>query len=90
MPTKHLLIKGKVQGVFFRANARDLAEELGLTGWVRNTEEGDVEAMATGKLEQLQKFVDWCHLGPSRAKVTRVEEQDVAEEAFHGFKIIRG
>ena len=90
MPTKHLLIKGKVQGVFFRANARDLAEELGLTGWVRNTEEGDVEAMATGKLEQLQKFVDWCHLGPSRAKVTRVEEQDVAEVAFHGFKIIRG
>ena len=90
MPTKHLLIKGKVKGVFFRASARDAAEKLGLTGWVRNTAEGDVEAKVTGTAEGLQKFVAWCHEGPSRANVTRVEVTDVAEEDFDGFAIIRG
>ena len=41
MPTVHLLISGKVQGVFFRATAKDVADEIGITGWVKNTDEGD-------------------------------------------------
>lgn len=53
MPTFHLLIKGKVQGIFYRASAKETADKTGITGWVKNTPEGDVEAVATGTEEQL-------------------------------------
>ena len=59
MPTKRLLIKGKVQGVFYRATARDVAERIGITGWIKNTDEGDVEAMLTGTDDQLAEFTRW-------------------------------
>ena len=49
MPTIHILVKGKVQGVFYRATAKEMADRYGITGWVRNTEEGNVELMASGK-----------------------------------------
>lgn len=90
MPTKHLLIKGKVQGVFYRATARAVAEQLGLTGWIRNTEEGHVETMITGKNSQLKDFINWCRQGPPRAVVAAVEETDVEEQTFAAFKVIRG
>ena len=89
MPTKRFLIKGKVQGVFYRATAKEVAEKLGLSGWIRNTDEGEVEAMATGTGEQLQAFANWCRKGPPRSRVTGIDETDAAEEAFTGFKIIR-
>lgn len=89
MPTIHLLIKGKVQGVFFRATARDVADEIGVKGWVRNTEEGDVEAMASGSEEQLQKFIQWCKTGPSQAMVTNVIVTNEKEEHFKNFQVVR-
>ena len=90
MPTVHLLIKGDVQGVFYRATARDKAEELGVTGWIKNTEEGDVEALASGSEEQLNKFTMWCKVGPPKASVTDVAVTKQPEASFTGFKIIRG
>jgi acylphosphatase len=90
MPTIHLLIKGKVQGVFYRATARDVAEGLGLTGWVRNTDEGHVEARATGPQARLNEFIEWCKKGPSRAIVTQVIPTPVPEESFEGFSVKRG
>jgi acylphosphatase len=89
MPTVHLLVKGKVQGVFYRASAKEIAEELGVTGWIKNTEEGDVEITATGSDEQLQKFIEWCKLGPRRAIVTGVETSELGEVSFKGFDVIR-
>ncbi|MGN6401508.1 MAG: acylphosphatase [Flavisolibacter sp.] len=89
MPTVHLLIKGKVQGVFYRATAKDVAKELGLTGWVKNTKEGNVEALASGSAEQLQQFINWCRQGPAKAIVTNVEINFFEEQAFNDFKIIR-
>jgi acylphosphatase len=89
MPTVHLLVKGKVQGVFYRASAKEIAEELGVTGWIKNTEEGDVEITATGSDEQLQKFIEWCKIGPRRAIVTRVETSELEEVRFKGFDVIR-
>jgi acylphosphatase len=89
MPTVHLLVKGKVQGVFYRASAKEIAEELGVTGWIKNTEEGDVEITATGSDEQLQKFIEWCKIGPRRAIVTRVETCELEEASFKGFDVIR-
>lgn len=70
----HLIIKGYVQGVFFRASTRDIANSFGLTGWVRNMPDGNVEVVFEGAEEQVQKAVKWCHKGPYGATVTDVEE----------------
>ena len=89
MPTIHLIIKGKVQGVFYRATAKDIANELGISGWIKNTKEGYVEVMASGKDESLKKFTDWCKQGPSKAVVTDVIVTPQPDENFNGFQITR-
>jgi len=89
MPTVHLLIKGRVQGVAYRASAKDKAIELSLTGWVKNTEAGDVEAVVTGPEEKVQLFIAWCRQGPAAAKVTDVEIESMPETPFEGFAIVR-
>lgn len=90
MPTIHLLIKGKVQGVFYRTSARETADTLGLTGWIRNTREGDVEVMVTGEAAQLQKFESWCKQGPGGAKVRHMTVTKQEETPFDDFTICRG
>lgn len=77
----HVLIKGKVQGVFFRSSARDKASSLGLSGWVRNRPEGDVEAVFEGESQAVQKMIAWCHSGSRPAEVRGV---DVQEEQYKG------
>lgn len=89
MPTIHLFIKGKVQGVFYRASAKETADTLGLTGWIRNTREGDVEAMVTGEATQLHKFELWCKQGPGDAKVSYLNVTEQEETPFNGFTIRR-
>lgn len=70
-----LRIEGTVQGVSFRASARAEAQRLGLTGWVRNEDDGSVSAEAQGEPAPLQAFVAWCHKGPSAANVTAVRSE---------------
>jgi acylphosphatase len=89
MPTRHLLIKGKVQGVFYRATAKEVAERIGITGWVKNTPEGHVEATVSGTENQVQEFIAWCRQGPQKAVVTGVDVQDVPDEFFTGFSVKR-
>lgn len=89
MPTVHLIVKGRVQGVFYRATAKDMADQMGVSGWVRNTEEGDVEVVAAGSEDQLQRFIDWCKKGPRKAIVTDVIVTKKGEENFKGFEVIR-
>lgn len=89
MPTVHLIIKGRVQGVFFRATAKDMADKIGVKGWVKNTEEGHVEIMGSGTDEQLQKFVDWCKFGPRKAIVTDVVSTQMPDENYDEFKVVR-
>jgi acylphosphatase len=89
MPTIHLLIKGKVQGVNYRAAAKNRATSLALTGWVRNTAEGNVEAGVTGDNEAIQQFVEWCRQGPPRAAVTDVEVLSMPDISFPAFFIVR-
>ena len=71
----HLRIEGRVQGVGFRFSAVDEARHLGVTGWVRNTYEGDVELVAEGSRDRLQQLATWCRAGPLGALVTGVEEK---------------
>lgn len=89
MPTLHITVKGRVQGVFFRASAQEAAVDCEVTGWVRNTDEGDVELMATGSEEALKKFVNWCRKGPRRAEVSDVIIEPKKEENFRDFKVVR-
>ena len=89
MPTLHLLVKGKVQGVFYRATAKEVADKMGLKGWVRNTEEGAVEIMVSGTEEAVNEFVAWCRKGPSRAVVEDVMVTPKEETAFESFSIVR-
>ncbi len=89
MPVKRLIIKGKVQGVFYRARAKEAAGAAGITGWVRNTADGHVEAMVSGNEAQLDVFINWCRRGPERAMVTDVIISEEPDTRFDGFRIIR-
>jgi acylphosphatase len=71
-----LRIRGKVQGVFFRESTRIEATRLGITGWVRNRDDGSVEAVAEGEPAALEEFIRWCHRGPQAARVTDVERAE--------------
>lgn len=87
--TFSITVAGKVQGVFFRQSTKEVASELGITGTVRNQPDGSVHILATGTEDQLNKLLEWCKKGPSRAIVTGVhtEEQDLRH--FSGFTIQR-
>jgi acylphosphatase len=69
----HLLIDGRVQGVYYRESARQAATALGVTGWARNLPDGRVEAMAEGPREAVERLIAWCHQGPPAAHVTGVD-----------------
>lgn len=69
----HVFISGHVQGVFFRSMTADMANDQGLTGWVRNLSDGRVEIVAEGGKERCQRLIDWCYEGPTNARVDNVE-----------------
>lgn len=77
----HVWIKGRVQGVCFRAYTQEKAEELHLTGWVKNLLDGRVEAVFEGEEDDVREMVKWCDRGPSYAHVTEVT---AVEEEFRG------
>jgi len=74
MKQLHVIISGKVQGVFFRHFTKKRASALGLSGWVRNTADKKVEAVFEGRRDTLQKMLQFCKRGPPGATVERVEE----------------
>ncbi len=76
-----LIIRGRVQGVWFRDSTRRQAARLGVTGWVRNLPDGSVEVVAEGPADKVDKLVQWCHEGPPAARVDQVIED---EEAWRG------
>lgn len=73
---KHILVKGDVQGVFFRKNTKDVATDLSLTGWVKNTDKGDVEIFVQGSENKIEELISWCWQGPSKAVVETVEVKE--------------
>jgi acylphosphatase len=69
----HVMISGRVQGVFFRDHTLRAARERGVLGWVRNTRSGQVEAILEGEQGEVEEMVRWCHQGSPGSQVTRVE-----------------
>jgi len=85
----HIRIYGQVQGVFFRSYAKEVADRLGLVGWVKNNPDGSVETVAEGSKEKLEEFVKWCKKGPSGAMVEKVEVKwGEKSEDYDQFEII--
>lgn len=84
-----LRIRGMVQGVNFRYFAQEEARRRGVTGWVRNAEDGDVEVVAEGEAEALARFVEWCRRGPPAARVGGVDEEELGgERRYSNFQVV--
>jgi len=83
----HLFVRGRVQGVFFRASAQKTAEGLGLTGWVKNCGDGSVEIHAEGDKEKLEELIAWCRQGPPMASVSDVDLDWIEPAGLTSFDI---
>lgn len=86
---KEIIVKGKVQGVFFRATAREVAERLGVRGRIKNRPDGTVWIAVEGEEAQLEQFLAWCRQGPPRAQVTELDIADGPLEHYTDFQMIR-
>jgi len=85
----NITIKGKVQGVFYRASTKAVADQLGVKGSVKNLPGGDVFIEAEGDKMSLDMFLDWCHEGPEDAEVTSVESNEGELKNYRNFEVIK-
>ena len=83
---RHLMILGRVQGVFYRNWAKQTAAELGLAGWVRNRLDGSVEALIEGTDEAVERFTALAAEGPPAAQVALVDAADMSVQGFKSFE----
>ena len=88
MIRKRVLVSGLVQGVFFRDTCRRLATGAGVTGWIRNLDDGRVEAVFEGPAERVDELVAWTRYGPSDARVAGVEVLVEPSEGLSGFVVV--
>jgi acylphosphatase len=84
---RRVLVRGNVQGVFFRDSCRQKALSRGVAGWVTNRPDGAVEAVFEGDPDAVQAMVDWCRQGPRGADVESVDEGNEEPEGLSGFDI---
>jgi acylphosphatase len=84
---RRVIVRGRVQGVFFRDSLRRLAEQRGVAGSAANREDGAVEAVFEGEPEAVEALVDLCRRGPSRARVDGVDVREEQPEGLQGFRI---
>jgi acylphosphatase len=81
---RHLIVHGRVQGVGYRDAAVQAAFTLNVTGWVRNRNDGTVEAHVQGEADAVDRFVEWCRRGPPLARVASLDASDAAFDATLG------
>ena len=87
MRTVRVRISGRVQGVFFRATCARRADELGVSGWVRNLPDGSLEAVFEGRERSIEAMLAWCREGPPYARVDAVEVRPEPPLPRPGFRI---
>jgi acylphosphatase len=85
MPTARFIVSGKVQGVLFRAKAREQALSLGLTGHAMNLDDGRVEVVASGSSDALEAIEQWLQQGPPAARIDKVFRENIVEQDLFGF-----
>lgn len=88
---KHIdiTVQGKVQGVFYRASTKAVADQLGVKGFVKNEKNGDVYIEAEADETTLQMFLEWCHEGPDRAEVTGVKTVEGQSKNYRNFEVVK-
>lgn len=84
---RRIRVHGRVQGVFFRDSCASEAARLGVGGWVANEPDGSVAGLFEGAREAVDALVAWCHDGPPRARVERVDVEDADPEGARGFTV---
>jgi len=85
----HVFVSGRVQGVFYRASTRQKAQEMGVDGWVKNLDDGRVEAVFEGPRSAVEAMIEWCHTGSRAATVEAVERTTEKPTGIDGFEIRR-
>jgi len=84
----HLIISGKVQGVYFRKYTQEISIKNTVSGWVRNLKNGDVECILEGLPSNVEKVIEWCHIGPKNSRVDKIDiNYETHTGEFQGFKI---
>ena len=83
---RRLVIRGQVQGVFFRDSVRERAQAAGVSGWACNREDGTVDVVLEGRSDPVSSVIDFCRRGPSRADVRQVEVHEEEPEGLSGFE----
>jgi acylphosphatase len=84
---RRVVVRGRVQGVFFRGSTQEEAHRAGVDGWVRNLPDGAVEAVFEGEAAGVEQMLEYCRRGPSWARVTDVEVVEEAPEGERGFRV---
>jgi acylphosphatase len=84
---KRVVVRGRVQGVFFRDTTRRRAESVGVAGWIANRSDGAVEAVFEGDPRAVEELVEFCRRGPGRAEVTSVEVTEEEPDGLSGFEV---
>lgn len=87
MRRAHVVVRGMVQGVFFRGGARDRARSLGVAGWIQNRPDGSVEAVFEGDEDRVDSIIEWCRRGPAGADVQDVEVTTEEPRGEAGFAV---
>ena len=85
---RRVVVRGRVQGVFFRDSCRRRAMELGVHGWVSNREDGAVEAVFEGEADAVEAMVSWSHQGPAQAHVSSVDVREEDPRSERGFAVV--
>ena len=83
----NITITGKVQGVFYRASAKEKAQKLGIKGFVKNQPDGSVYLEAEGELSSLEQLVEWCYKGPEKAIVEKITKIEAPLKNFEKFTV---
>jgi acylphosphatase len=87
--TFEIIVKGKVQGVWFRMHTQKTALSLAITGTVENQADGSVKVRAQGKSENLEKFIEWLKIGPALARVDELKITEFTDEEYLSFEVLR-
>ncbi|WP_207421969.1 acylphosphatase [Desertivirga brevis] len=82
-------VKGKVQGVFYRAATKAVADQLGVRGYVKNMDDGSVQIEAEGDDFALESFVEWCNEGPEKAVVESVDVIEAEVKNYSNFEVVK-
>ena len=88
MKSIHLIVSGRVQGVFFRANIKRKADELNLKGYAKNLENGDVEVVVEGSEEKINELIEFIKNGPGISKVKDITLKETKQKNFENFKAL--